>query len=136
MHPNEYLARRLLHERGGSFGPKGMSRDPKTKAVTSEPHVHLNNEIQVDLAAQILARLADKSAKGYPWNTVLIMQCVCNTLTLETEWCDAMERVKNAQPDIPFREVFLIESVTSLTTTLVGHRKRRRSGRNAHHDGR
>jgi hypothetical protein len=27
VHQNEYLARRLLHERGGSFGVKGISRD-------------------------------------------------------------------------------------------------------------
>jgi hypothetical protein len=30
VHQNEHLARRLLHERGGSFGVKGISRDKKT----------------------------------------------------------------------------------------------------------
>ena len=33
VHQNEYLARRLLHERGGSFGLKGISRDKKTGAI-------------------------------------------------------------------------------------------------------
>jgi hypothetical protein len=70
----------------------------------------VNDEIEVDLAAQILARLADKAAKRYPPNTVLIMQCYCNTLTLDTEWEEAIRRVKAAQPAIPFREVFLIEN--------------------------
>ncbi len=125
MHPNEYLARQLLMTKGGSFGVKGIARDPKTKIVTSEPHVHRNDEIETDLAAQILERLREKAAKNYPWNTVLIMQCFCNSLTLESEWKDAIQRVENARPSIPFREVFLIENVASLTSTLYGDRKRR-----------
>ncbi len=52
--------------------------------------------------------------------TVLIIQCFCNTLTLETEWEDAMNTVKAAAPTIPFREVFLIESVNSYTKALYG----------------
>lgn len=126
MHENEYLARQLLMTKGGSFGVKGISRDKKTGAVTSQPHVHINHEIRDDLADQILARLAEKAARGYPWNTVLIMQCFCNSLTLESEWKDAIQRVENARPSIPFREVFLIETVASLTGTLYGDRKRRR----------
>jgi hypothetical protein len=111
--------------KGGSFGVKGIARHPKTKIVTSEPHVHRNDEIETDLAAQILERLREKAAKNYPWNTVLIMQCFCNSLTLESEWKDAIQRVENARPSIPFREVFLIENVASLTSTLYGDRKRR-----------
>jgi hypothetical protein len=125
MHQNEYLARQLLQTRGGSFGVKGISRDKKTGTVTSVPHVHRDDEIPADLATQILGRLADKAAKGYPWNTVLIMQCFTNSLTLDTEWNEAIQRVENARPYIPFREVFLIENVASLTTTLYGQRKRR-----------
>jgi hypothetical protein len=126
MHPSEFLARQLLQTEGGSFGVKGILRDAKTKVVTSEPHVHNNDEIQVDLADQILERLTQKAAKSYPWNTVLIMQCFCNTLTLDTEWTDAIKRVEAAQPNIPFREVFLIQSVSLLTATLYGDRKRSR----------
>jgi hypothetical protein len=126
MHENEYLARQLLETKGGSFGVKGISRDKKTGEVKSEPHVHANKDIETDLAAQILARIAEKAAKHYPWNTVLIIQCFCNTLTLLTEWEDAIKRVEEAKPHIPFREVFLIESVASYTETLYGHRVRQR----------
>lgn len=125
MHENEYIARQLLQTRGGSFGVKGISRDKKTETVTSVPYVHRNDEIQRDLATQILGRIADKAAKGYPRNTVLIIQCFCNSLTLDTEWNDAIQRVENARPYIPFRELFLIENVASLTTTLNGQRTRR-----------
>jgi len=125
MHENEYLARRLLHERGGSFGVKGMARDKKTGVVTSKPHVHKNQEIMVDLADQIIERVKEKAAKGYSWNTVLIIQCFANTLTLESEWESAVQRVENAQPHIPFREVFLIENVSSYSATLYGDWRRR-----------
>lgn len=50
VHQNEYLARRLLHERGGSFGVKGISRDKKTGDIVSKPHVHTNDELATDLA--------------------------------------------------------------------------------------
>jgi len=33
VHANEYLTRRLLHERGGSFGVKGILRDKRTGAI-------------------------------------------------------------------------------------------------------
>src|SRR5713101_3938648 len=125
MHENEYLARQLLMTKGGSFGVKGISRDKKTGEVKSEPHVHSNSEIESDLATQVLARIAEKAAKNYPWNTILIIQCFCNTLTLLSEWEDALKRVAEARPYIPFREVFLIENVGSHTETLYGVRPRK-----------
>lgn len=126
MHENEYLARQLLQKEGGSWGVKGISRDANSGEVTSKPHVHKNNEIVVDLATQILDRLAKKAEKRYPPNTVLVVQCFANTLTLESEWTDAVRRVEAAQPHIPFRELFLIESTNSFTATLWGHRPGRR----------
>jgi hypothetical protein len=129
MHQNEYLARQLLHKQGGSFGVKGITRDKRTGEVKSEPHVHHNDEIMVDLADRILARLRDKAEKNYPRNTVLLMQCFANTLTLETEWNEAVRRVEAAQPTIPFREVFLLEPVGSYSATLYGDRKRRHARR-------
>lgn len=122
MHENDYLARRLLHERGGSFGVKGIARDRRTGVVTSVPHVRTNDEIPDDLAQQIIDRLNSKASKRYPRNTVLIMQCFANTLTLLWEWNDAIRRVQGAAPHIPFREVFLIENVASHTATLYGTR--------------
>jgi hypothetical protein len=40
VHQNEYLARHLLHEKGGSFGVKGISRDQKTGNIISKPTMH------------------------------------------------------------------------------------------------
>ena len=125
MHENEHLARQLLHTKGGSFGVKGISRDKTTGVVSSRPHVHHNDEIMTDLADQIIERLKRKADKGYPPNTVLIMQCFANTLTLESEWKSAIQRVENEQPDIPFKEVFLFESVSSFSATLYGGRRPR-----------
>lgn len=129
MHENEYLARQLLQTQGGSWGVKGITRDPKTKLVTSKPHVHKNDEITLDLTDQILLRLESKAAKKYPVNTVLIMQCFANTLTLESEWKDAVKRVEEAHPAIPFRELFLVESTNAYTATIWGQRPRIRSRR-------
>ena len=123
VHQNEHLERRLLHERGGSFGVKGISRDKKTGSIISKPYVFSNNENAIDLAEQILERLKSKSNKKYPPATVLVVNCVPNGLILGEEWKDAIDRVENARLHLAFREVFLLEAVMSYSTTLYGNRK-------------
>jgi hypothetical protein len=125
VHQNEYLARRLLHERGGSFGVDGISRDKKTGNIVSKPHVHTPDELATDLAGQILERLKCKNDKDYSPGTALIVNCVPNSLILPSEWHDAIERVTEAQLHLTFREVFLIETVMSHSTTLYGKRERK-----------
>jgi hypothetical protein len=127
VHENEHLARRLLHERGGSFGVKGISRDKNTGGIISKPHVHTNDELATDLAGQIIERLKSKSAKPYPPGTVLIVNCFANGLILDSEWDNAIECVKKTDAHLAFREVFLIETVMSHSATLYGDRKGKRS---------
>jgi hypothetical protein len=122
VHENEHLARRLLHERGGSFGVKGISRDKKTGDIISKPHVHTNDELATDLAQQIIDRLNAKSAKHYPPGTLLIINCFANSLILDSEWEGAIQRVRSAKAHLAFREVFLIETVMSHSATLYGNR--------------
>jgi hypothetical protein len=126
VHQNEYLTRQLLHERGGSFGVKGVSRDKKTGDIISKPHVHTPEELATDLAGQIVERLRSKSEKNYQPGTVLIVNCVANSLIYDSEWNDAIERVIKAQVHLAFGEVFLIETVMSYSATLYGARKRGR----------
>lgn len=127
VHENDHLARRLLHEKGGSFGVKGISRDKKTGHIVSKPHVHTPSELTTDLADQIIERLKSKSAKRYPPGTALIVNCFTNSLIYHSEWDDAVERVKKSQVHRAFQEVFLIETIMSHATTLQGDRKRRRT---------
>jgi hypothetical protein len=126
VHQNDHLRRRLLHEGGVSFGVKGISRNKTTRQIVSEPRVSTPAELAVDLADQIIERLQSKSGKPYPPGTVLIVNCVANSLLTLSEWNEAMERVKT-HAQIAFREAFLIETVTSYSTTLYGERKRRRA---------
>jgi hypothetical protein len=126
VHQNEYLSRRRLHEHGGSFGVKGISRDKQTGNIISEPTVHTPDELATDLAGQIIERLKSKSAKNYSTGTVLIINCVPNSLILDSEWNDAIERVTKAELHLAFREVFLFEPVMSYSATLYGDRKRER----------
>jgi len=125
VHPNEYLARRLLHERGGSFGVKGISRDNKTGEILSKPHTHTPDELAADLADQILERIKSKSHKNYSPGTVLIIGCVTTSLILNAEWNDAIERVSRSRVHLAFPEVFLFDSVGGHSTTLYGDRNRR-----------
>jgi hypothetical protein len=126
VHQNEHLARRLLHERGGSFGVKGIWRDSQTGDIVSKPHVHINDELATDLASQILERLKSKGRKNYSPGTVLVVNCVANGIILDSEWNDAIERVTKARVHLAFREVFLLETVMSHSTTLYGDQKRGR----------
>lgn len=122
VHPNDYLRRQLLHQRGGSFGVKGIHREGK--AIVSKPYVFSGGENSRDLAEQILARLRAKASKAYPSATVLIVNCFTNCLILEDEWTDAVEQIRKACPRVDFREVFLMDMLMSYTTTLYGERIR------------
>ncbi len=124
VHPNEYLARELLHQRGGSFGVKGIRKDRKTGIIDSKPYVFSGGENAKDLAEQILARLKAKASKEYPSATVLIVNYVTNCLILEDEWTDAIEQIRKACPRVKFYEVFLMDMLMSHSTTLFGDRKR------------
>jgi hypothetical protein len=126
-HQNEYLTRQALEEQGGSFGPKIISREKKTGRIVSEPYVHTNDELVVDLSAQIIDRIKTKAAKRYPPGTVLIVQCFPNSLILDSEWNEAIERVNRARVHLAFREVYVFGNVMSHSATLYGERKRRRS---------
>lgn len=66
VHPNDYLRRQLLDQRGGSFGVKGIHREGR--AIVSTPYVFSGGENAKDLSEQILARLSAKAKKGYPPN--------------------------------------------------------------------
>jgi hypothetical protein len=122
VHANDHLRRQLLHERGGSFGVKGIRRSGKE--IVSKPYVFSGGENAMDLAQQILGclRAADKP---YPPSTVLIVNCTTNCLILSDEWDDAIEQVRAANPSVGFREVFILDPLGSQTTTLYGSRKRR-----------
>lgn len=124
VHPNEYLTRELLNQRGGSFGPRGIHRENKTRVIISKPYVFTGGENAEGLAKQILETLRAKAGKHYSPMTVLIVNCLpsCSIL-LEDEWRIAVEQVSNAKPRIPFREVFLLDMLMSHTTTLYGDKK-------------
>jgi hypothetical protein len=121
VHQNDYLVRERLHEQEHAFGVKGVSRDKKTGAIVSEPYVVTNGERETDLATQIIERINSKSAKGYDTETVLIVYCVPNGLTLEDEWDEAVKLVTQAGVHNAFKEVFLVETgSTSRSATLYG----------------
>ncbi len=125
VHKNEHLSREMLHERGYSFGVKGISRDKKTRAINSTPYVNTNDERVTDLACQIIDRIKSKSEKGYAPGTVLIVYCVLNGVTLEDEWGDVVKRVAQADAHHAFKEVFLIDTSSAAhSATLCGNPKR------------
>jgi hypothetical protein len=125
VHANDHLRRRLLHEGGVSFGVKGLSSDKKTRRIASPSRVHTPAENVRDLVDQITERLKSKGEKPYPPGTVLIVDCIANTLLTTSEWTEAIERLKT-DTQIEFREVFLVEMVGGHSATLYGERKRRR----------
>jgi hypothetical protein len=133
VHPNEYLVRRLLLDQGGSFGVKGLSRNKKTGDLVSKPYVHTGGELATDLVGQILERIKSKADKNYPPATVLIVNCIPDTPILDSEWNDVIERVTKAEIHTAFREVFLLDTIGSHSTTLDGNRKRRRLGPGRNH---
>lgn len=125
VHRNDSDMRRLLDQRGGSFGVRGIHR--VGKEIISEPYVFSGGENAKDLAGLILASMKLKAQKAYPRSTVLVIDCVpTSSLLFEDEWNDAIEQVRLAKPHIPFREVFLLDmQMATHTATLYGDRQAR-----------
>jgi hypothetical protein len=118
VHPKEHLARELVNAGKVYFGVKGISRDKKSGKIVSEPNAHHEDDLVRDLVQQILERLRDKGGKGYSPDTVLVINCVTNTLIHEPEWQAAIKQVRNAGLHSGFREVFLVEGRMARSTAL------------------
>jgi hypothetical protein len=106
-HKNAHLAHKLLHEQGGSFGPKGIKVNRKTGVPDSAPYVNVNDEGIRDL-------------------TVLIINCSADGLILEDEWNEAIRRVKSENLHRAFLEVFLIEPRGHHSAALWTGRRQRK----------
>lgn len=120
VHQNEHLVRELINQGGVSFGVKGISRDKKTRKITTEPYVRHGDEPRADLADQIIGRLKSKAAKKYAANAILIVECVPNGVVFEDEWLAAIERLKDAKVQHSFAEVFIFCGYLSHSATLYG----------------
>ena len=75
------------------------------------------------LASKIRDIITKKNTIAYPKNTVLIVQCHPESLILEWEWNDVVDKLRNPEIDRQFAEVFLYEPVGRLTATLYPLRK-------------
>ncbi len=128
-HEFTHVARKQLHETGGSFGPKGITVDKKTRQIISTPYVYDGPEHIRDLASQIIGRLSAKAEKDYPPNTVLIINCETDGLILAEEWSAAIQHVESLGIHKSFREVFLLAPRGHHSASLWGSHKRKKSGR-------
>lgn len=117
VHPNEHLSRELLDAGGVTFGPDGMRR-LKSREIESVPVVHTSREFIEAYAGLVLKQIAKKAKKGYPKDTVLIIQCTLNRLYMPDEWADLMTRVNRAVSQSAFREIFLYDPVCHYSQAL------------------
>ena len=129
-HKFAHIARKQLHETGGSFGPKGIQIDKVTRVPVSKPYVYSGEEHITDLALQIIGRLSAKAEKQYPPNTVLIINCETDGLILADEWKAAIQQVEGLGIHKSFREVFIVASRGNHSACLWGSGKQqqRRKG--------
>lgn len=122
-HEFTHLTRKQLHETGGSFGPKGIQIDKKTRQIVSTPYAYDGPEHIRDLVLQVIGRLSAKLDKNYPANTVLIINCETDGLILADEWNSAMQYVESIGLHKSFREVFLLAPRGHHSASLWGSRK-------------
>ena len=115
VHKHDHLLRSLLATQGHAFSVKGISRGRKSKEIVSRPHVYDNREAEDDLSKGILECIASKDAKDYPSGTVLVVQCVPDTLLLHDEWEYVVQKLREADAQHRFYEIFIFESRYSAT---------------------
>jgi len=121
-HEKDYLRRELLDTKGGSFGVGNIIRDKKTKEILNEPYVYKGREADENLLAGIRQAITKKATKTYPEDTILVVQCHPDRLTLLSEWEWTVEQLRSDAPAHRFREVLLIEALHSYTASLYPQR--------------
>jgi hypothetical protein len=109
VHPKEHMQREHLEKKGGTFGLDGIRRLPGGELI-SEPVVYSNGNFIDKFAELVVGELEKKSAKSYPENTSLIVECILNMLYLPNEWRDLMDKVHSRMPKSGFCEVFFHDS--------------------------
>jgi hypothetical protein len=110
MHPNEYLARELLDTKGHAFSLDGIRR-LKNREIESVPKAYSNRDFVEQYAEFATQRLRAKSAKQYPANTTLIVECTLNLPYTEGEWTDLMARIRPVISASPFPEVYFYDTL-------------------------
>lgn len=105
MHKNDYYDRVLLDTKGGSFGPRSISKDASGELI-SKPHAWQNYEFIDSMVGMIRDAVAKKTAKAYPPNTVLLVHCYFERIPLLTEWdavIKAVQETANPMFHLSFR---------------------------------
>jgi hypothetical protein len=118
VHEKEHILRRILDEEGHAFSVKGIYLDKHTKKPVSQPYVYTKPEAENDLASKILERIVAKSRIRYPRETVLLIQCVTDTLFHQDNWEYMIEQVKKAPIDHRFREILISDSNCRYSATI------------------
>lgn len=118
MHEKDYLRRELLDTEGRSFGVGNITRDRKSRKITSKPYVYNGHEANDNMLAGIRHVIAKKAAIAYPKDTILLVQCFAERLALLSDWEYVVEQLQADPPVHPFREIFLIEAMHNYTASL------------------
>ncbi len=117
MHANDYLSRELLDTKGGAFGLDGIRR-LKTGQIESKPVVHRNCDFVQSYSKLVLKQIGKKTGIKYPPETTLIVGCSLNTLYTPDEWEVLVAQVRSGQPEHPFREIFMYDTVSDYSCSL------------------
>ena len=125
-HANEYLVREQLHKTGGAFAARSTHRNPKTRAIISEPSVYGHRELENELLTQISDVISKKVQKKYPRPTSLLVRCVVHDVILDDEWSYLVQELRNRGGLFPFREVLLFESISRRLSTIHRRQSSRR----------
>lgn len=105
VHPKEHMQREHLEKKGGTFGLEGIRRLQGGELI-SEPVVYNGQDFVEYFGTLVIKEIEKKTAKLYPENTSLVVQCILNTIYTPNDWDLLMTRVTDSVSRSGFREVF------------------------------
>jgi hypothetical protein len=118
VHQNEYLQRELLENEGCAFDVEGLERQ-KSREIKSVPVFHRGYEFIDSFSEIVQCQIKNKACKGYPDNSILIVQCTLNRGGYcSHEWELLMESIEKVLPAKPFREFFFYDTASCFKTSL------------------
>ena len=118
VHDNYHLSREHINNGNTVFGLDGLSRDKKSKTITSTPVVRSRRDFVHDFADIVINRIDNKSSKTYPDNTILVVECNLDTLYTDDEWGEMINLIKARIQGHPFIEIFLCDGIQDHYATI------------------
>jgi hypothetical protein len=119
VHENGHILRRMIVEQRPVFSVKGIKKNKNGKDYSSIPYAYSSQELENDLTSKLIEIIEKKTSNSYPEKTILVIQCILDSLFEEEEWEYAIQQIKTKRINHRFQEIFIFDSNHTYSATIL-----------------